>query len=169
MTIRRTETYSVTIERDVKTGEVLLEEWTDPATGELHREDGPALMDVQDFEGRSTRLQAFYKQGRKHRDNDEVAYVVTDIETNMDIIRMWYRHGQVHREPGPDGSLPAYLKRDAETGVVVLEQYHTCGLLHREDGPALIQRDAVTGAVTRTSMFLDGKEILAQTVPKPTI
>lgn len=166
----RTEAYSVTIERDEKTGEILLEEWTDATTGEFHREGGPARTDIEEFEGRNTRLHEYYRQGRLHRDNNECAYVVTDIETGSDIINIWYRNGWQHREPGPDGSLPSYIKRDVVTGIVVVEEYRFNDLYHREDGPAFIMRDRVSGRVTRSSTYLNGSEIVdTSSIPKPTI
>lgn len=75
-------------------------EWRLP-TGELHREDGPAVE--VDIDG----TKYWYHHDQLHRE-DGPAFECTDGR------KQWYRHGQCHREDGPatesaDGTKQWYL------------------------------------------------------------
>lgn len=64
-----------------------LEEWEDPATGDLHRLDGPAVTAT------SPSMQAWFAYGRRHR-ADGPALVAADYE-------QWWFEGRLHRVAGP--------------------------------------------------------------------
>jgi hypothetical protein len=85
--------------------------------GELHREGGPALVCPYGS-------QYWYKRGLKHREDGPA--VITDA------YEEWYKHGLKHREDGPA------FKHYNNTNI---EYWYFNNVLHREDGPAIIQGD----------------------------
>jgi hypothetical protein len=59
-----------------------------------------------------------------------------------------------------DGALdradgPAVIERDPVTGIVTREDWWRDGSLHRTDGPAIIERDPATGAVTWEEWWIE--------------
>jgi hypothetical protein len=61
--------------------------WYDDVTGELHRDDGPAIV-VPD--GR----EYWYQHGQLHRDGGPAL-------VDPDVKQEWYQYGKLHREDGP--------------------------------------------------------------------
>jgi len=88
--------------------------------GELHREDGPAFIDPKDGE-------RWYRNGQLHREDGPA--VVSDT-----IGERWYQNGQLHREDGPA----------RQGGITGDTGWFQNGEPHREDGPAIIHRDGTT-------------------------
>jgi hypothetical protein len=82
--------------------------------GELHREDGPALIDAYGSK-------FWYRNDELHRE-DGPAIIYADGS------KRWYRNGRCHREDGP-AVIYAY-------GYKVWFRNGQC---HREDGPAIIR------------------------------
>lgn len=82
--------------------------------GELHREDGPAVLDTIGAE-------EWYLNGKRHRE-DGPAYL------HPGVSEEWYLNGQLHRVGGP-----AVSTRDTD-----IEMWYLHGKLHREDGPAVV-------------------------------
>lgn len=157
MTSTRTETYSVTVERDADTGELVSEIWENPKTGEAHRIDGPAITRLYVHpNGRACRSVEYFQYGEKHRDGDEPADIVTDLATGIEAWKVWFVEGKLSRL----GDQPAYLRTDPETGVVVVEEYRIGGNFHRLTGPARITRDRETGQITSKATWHFGVEIV---------
>jgi len=96
--------------------------------GELHREDGPALV--------TPRCQEWWLHGQVHRVGGP-AVVIRYFATDSVKCVGWWEHGQLHRE----GNLPALELRDP-SGVVVLQEWRVRDKLHRDDGPAVANRFA---------------------------
>jgi hypothetical protein len=90
-------------------------EWKD-ADGELHRDDGPAVITPMGG-------QFWYQHGEVHRD-DGPAW------TQLDGTQRWYQHGELHRDDGP-----AVIWSDGK------QEWRQRGELHREDGPAEVRPD----------------------------
>jgi hypothetical protein len=90
-------------------------QWRNKA-GQLHRQDGPALISTDG-------TKEWYRQGQRHRaDGPAVEYPSGGKD--------WYRNGLLHRDDGPaseqaDGAKSWWLN----------------GKLHREDGPAVEHAD----------------------------
>ena len=82
--------------------------------GLRHREDGPAV-DLVDYK-------CYYINGKKHREDGPAEITKTDS--------FWYKNDLRHREDGP-----------ACVGINGYESWFKNGLRHREDGPALIDGD----------------------------
>jgi hypothetical protein len=81
--------------------------------GELHREDGPAII-------RPDGTQRWYLNGKCHREDGPAI-----IRQNG--TKEWYINGKHHREDGP-----AIIYPDGT------QEWFLNGNLHREDGPAYI-------------------------------
>lgn len=88
------------------------QEWLD-ANGELHREDGPAVIHPNG-------AQEWYRHGELHRVDGPAV-----IHPNG--TQEWYRHNQLHRDDGPAITYPDGAR-----------DWYFLGKLHREDGPAAI-------------------------------
>lgn len=86
--------------------------WYMKDTGELHRDDGPA---VECEFG----TQAWYQNGQRHRDGGQPAIEGRDRE--------WWVHGVQHRVGGP---AVEYFGGG--------EEWRVHGMLHRVNGPAVI-------------------------------
>ena len=108
--------------------------------GELHRDDGPAVIDPDG-------TQRWYQHGKLHRD-DGPAWIWPDGS------QAWYQHGKWHRDDGPaviraDGTQYWYqrhkLHRDdgpAVTEADGTQQWYQHGKLHRDGGPAWVESDS---------------------------
>ncbi len=94
--------------------------------GELHREDGPALV--------APRWQEWWLHGQLHRVGGP-AVVIRYFATYSVKCVGWWEHGQLHRE----GNLPALELRNS-AGVVNTQEWWVRGARHREDGPAVANR-----------------------------
>jgi hypothetical protein len=81
--------------------------------GELHRDDGPALI-------WSDGTQEWWQHGERHRD-DGPALI------RSDGMQVWYQHGEQHRDGGP-----------AITELGGAQYWCQHGERHRNDGPAEI-------------------------------
>ena len=81
--------------------------------GELHRDDGPAIIDADGS-------QFWYQHGKLHRDDGpaRISWYGT---------QEWCQHGRVHRDDGP-----AVIRADGT------REWCQNGVTHREDGPAII-------------------------------
>lgn len=135
------------------------EEWR--VDGQLHREDGPALMT---FQG----TKAWSRHGKLHREDGPAIEIAEEedlladggtlerggrsydsqewwldgelhrengpaISDNDGVCFEWYRHGQLHREDGP--AIELADGNDTET------RWYYEDELHREDGPAIEESD----------------------------
>ena len=80
--------------------------------GELHCEDGPAIIWPSGTE-------EWYFNGKLHREDGPA---VVDVGGKKE----WWRHGVLHRDDGPAYVLPRGY-----------EEYWVNGELHRDDGPAI--------------------------------
>jgi hypothetical protein len=78
------------IEYEQWSGEILKEEWW--FEGELHREDGPAVIIYED--GVAVKKE-WYNGGMRHRLNEAAIFDM------LDGIREWWVNGLRHREDGP--------------------------------------------------------------------
>lgn len=95
--------------------------------GVLHREDGPAYMDVYRWEGAMESNEAFFINGEMHRDNDLPAYRSADTNYH------WMKHGLPHRIGGP-----AHVRKfDRNTfgGKVFLEDWYLEGIKQTPTAP----------------------------------
>jgi len=120
---------------------------------ELHREDGPAVID-EDGE------QQWYINGELHRE-DGPAVIDGDGE------QQWYINGELHREDGPavihvGGAQSWYINNElhredgpAFIGSGGIQYWYINGKLHREDGPASIGSDG------RQEWYINGIQIEA--------
>ncbi len=109
--------------------------WEDKR-GRLHREDGPALINVDG-------TQEWQRHGELHRDDGPVV-------VKLDGTQGWYQRGYLHRDDGPavvetDGTQTWYqrgkLHRDGGPAIVKLngaQVWYQHGERHRGDGPAVI-------------------------------
>ncbi len=123
-------------------GVVVHEEWRKLGDdGELHRLDGPAIIDRCYRTGRDTRHE-WYSNGKLHRE-DGPALVEFDAEGCV-AMETWYRNGQKHRV-----GAPAHIS--IANGVVFLESWYQDDFLHRLDGPAEILRNPANGIVASES------------------
>lgn len=157
--------------------------------GNLHRDDGPALI-----EGDS---EVWYRHGLEHRDNGP-STVIGDTREFRQYDRLhredgpaidgpdgrhWYINGQAHREHGPArivGSSETYMRRGrrhrpdgpaevSETAVA----YYVSGRLHHEDGPAFVPEEgtpvyAIHGEEIDEAEFLSRSQKPEQMqAPKP--
>lgn len=91
--------------------------WRDK-DGELHRDGGPAVIEVSGTE-------MWLKHGRMHRDDGPaVVHYYGD--------KLWYRDGKLHREDGP-----ACTYRNGT------KEWYRDGTRHRVDGPAVEYPDGL--------------------------
>lgn len=81
----------------------------------LHREDGPAYIDLE------TGTEIWYRNGEKHRDGDQPAFT-------SPTMYQWYVDGKRHRVGGP-----AVKHRDSDYCA-----YYINDRLHRVGGPAVV-------------------------------
>lgn len=107
--------------------------------GKLHREDGPAEIHSDGY-------QAWYFQGKLHREDGPAAI-------DSDGYKAWYQNGKPHREDGPavinsDGTKIWWLngERHRKDGPAAIypngtKVWYFQGKRHREDGPAEILYD----------------------------
>ncbi|WP_274630815.1 hypothetical protein [Arvimicrobium flavum] len=133
----------------------------DPATGltgyynkqgQLHRENGPALV-VRDPVSGVVTAETWCQNGRPWRD-DGPAEIKRDAETGVTTFEGWWQGGKPQRLDGP-----AEITRDAKTGVATYEAWRKDGQPHRDGGPALTVRDADTGVATREEYWQDGEQV----------
>jgi antitoxin component YwqK of YwqJK toxin-antitoxin module len=96
--------------------------------GEIHREDGPALISYS--EDGSIAHEEYYINGEIHREDGPALILYHE---DGSIAHEEYRvKGKMHREDGP-----ADIAYD-EDGSIRREEYYINGNTHREDGPAEI-------------------------------
>ena len=127
--------------------------------GELHREDGPAVIFASG-------TKSWYQNGKRHREGGP-AIIKTDGSkswyqngelqrddgpaiTKADGTQYWYQNGEYHRDNGPaqidsDGVQLWYqngkLHRDDGPAIIYpngMQEWWKNGELHRDDGPAVI-------------------------------
>ncbi len=107
--------------------------------GELHRDDGPAVIDADG-------AQYWYQHGKRHREDGPAV-----IEA--DGTQEWWRKGECHRDDGPaiidaDGG-QIWCQHDEwhrEDGPAIVEvngtqKWYQHDEIHRDDGPAWIEPD----------------------------
>ncbi|MEM1149524.1 MAG: hypothetical protein AAGI03_03070 [Pseudomonadota bacterium] len=146
--------------------------------GELHRDDGPALI-TRDASQKTVR-QEWYREGQLHRD-DGPAVLIQNEFVNAEE---WYENGLLHRywhpaklsrsihtgiltqevyylkgEEHRTDSGPSRTYRDNDTGVIEYQSWRRYGKLHRTDGPAEIERDPYTGEITMARFCLQDDEV----------
>lgn len=159
MSGKRVEPYIVELHRDDLTDEIERELWFDANTKRLHRPNGPAETEYYEWEGRASRSETYYKQGRIYRAGDLPSMVVVDVETNVEVLQKWSVDGAA----GRPGGKPAIIVTDLETGIVEREEYWEDGVTHRDNGPAFIERDPETGTIVRESFYVRGENIIPTT------
>jgi hypothetical protein len=100
--------------------------------GELHREDGPALIKYHKFNNTITK-EVFYKNGLRHRE-DGPALIKYFTEIAGDVIKeeYYYKNDLIHREDGP-----AFISYNYDSKVTT-EQYLQNDKFYRENGPNYI-------------------------------
>lgn len=91
------------------------------ANGEIHREDGPAIV-----YGDGT--MEWYQHDKLHRDNGPAL----DWSCLKPGAGVWFQNGKRHREDGP-----AVIYGDENMSEKLGERWYINGELHREDGPAI--------------------------------
>lgn len=114
---RFSEHYSVQIDRDTDTGQVVGERWRDEDEL-LHRDTFPALINYSRGTG-FAEYSAWYQFGQVHRGGDLPAMVHRDPKTGNVVQEIWKLEDQTHRA----GNLPARVIYDAETGTVLTQEY----------------------------------------------
>ena len=97
----------------INAGREIVKEYKDEASGELHRDDGPALL-------RRDGTEEWYKHGKLHREDGPA------IEGGASAGEQWYLNGQRHREDGPAVDQP-----DGH------QSWWRHGQKHRFGGPAI--------------------------------
>lgn len=110
------------------------QEWRNSA-GQLHRENGPALI-LKDG------TEKWYCKGKLHRDLGPAAI-------HPHGLREWYQHGVRHRDTGPAFEMGPEEHIWFQDGKMCMidyadgtrEWYKDAGCLHREHGPAIIHAD----------------------------
>jgi hypothetical protein len=106
--------------------------------GELHREDGPAVISAAGSK-------SWYRYGKRHREDGPA------IEMAGGTLA-WFENGERHREGGP-----AIQLKDGRC------RWWCRGQLHREDGPAIENNDGVDeGRWFIRGRPLSGDEIIAR-------
>lgn len=110
--------------------------WYAKDTGELHRDDGPAV------EGEFG-TQAWYQNGQRHRDGGQPAIEGRDRE--------WWVRGVQHRVDGP---AVEYFGGG--------EEWRVYGKLHRVNGPAVIH-DHPNIYGREVEWYLDGNRVFSST------
>jgi len=100
--------------------------------GELHREDGPALIHGSGSE-------EWFLNGQRHREDGPAI-----IRANGRL--KWFKHGKRHRIGGP--AHVWYVN-----GEIYEEEWWIDGVRHRDDGPAMIIRSNIK------VWFLNGNRI----------
>lgn len=106
-----------TVEYEIRVRQLCIngEERYYDSDGELHRDNGPALID--------NKGEYWYCHGKLHR-VDGPAVIQPKVHNRMG----WYQHGLLHREEGP-----AFT----QSGV---EKWYQQGKLHRQDEPAVTHK-----------------------------
>lgn len=66
--------------------------------GEIHRDDGPALIEKVEILSYKTNLEAWYQNGKLHRE-DGPAQISSDEDD--ELLQKWYADGELHRLDGP--------------------------------------------------------------------
>jgi hypothetical protein len=120
--------YSYRVDKSIK-GRVLREAWYD-ANDELHRENGPALVEY-DHRGRLS-SQHWYYAGMMHREGGPAETYYSQLTGRLDA-KVWFSGGMLHRSRGP-----AHILFNQFTGAVNIEMWYQEGVLHRASGPAYI-------------------------------
>ena len=88
--LRTSETYTVTIHRDIETRIAVIEDWK--MDGTPHREEGPAQISRDRVTGIVTR-EAWLKNNGLERD-DGPAIIMRKPDTGAVFYSAWYRKGQ---------------------------------------------------------------------------
>lgn len=98
--------------------------------GQLHREDGPALIDVNPDTG-EVLAEAWYLNGKPHRENNP-AYVSYD--GGKIISEQWWLNGELHREGKPAMTALSYNRDE-----IIHQEWWLNGKRHRDGRPAVIK------------------------------
>jgi len=120
------------------------------ASGDLHREDGPARIiyfsksdDLLDI-----RMEEWAINGELHRAR---APAVTMYDNNGDVnLQEFWKHGKLDRFSGP----AVKLYREAK---LTKELWYRHGVLHREYDPAVIVRGDTPGKYEKAEYWINGK------------
>ena len=123
----------------------LKEEWRN-ATGELHRENGPAIIVANPRTG-DVHLQEYYWHGWLHRENGPAR-----IERYSEqLIEEWFITGKEHRDDAP-----AYLSTDPATGRIQAERWYTNGEPHKIGAPAMLVHKMDGSGYSTASYYING-------------
>ncbi len=138
-----------------------------------HRTGGPAVIERDKDTGNIT-LAAHYMHDLNHRDHGQPSCEAFDKDGNL-IWRDFQVHGQYNR---PD-NLPNFEKFDPETGHCVRAEYRIVNprfsgfgktfLLHRTDGPAVQIYDRLSGELSETQFYQNGRRRKNKDVKGPTL
>lgn len=85
------------------------------------------------------------------------AITFTDEATNTVIREEYFNNGYRHRPPEQG---PALRNISHITGIAYLEQFYHSDKLHNPYGPAIIERDPISGDITRKKYYLMGERVL---------
>lgn len=149
--------YSVTVDCDEATGEILSELWRDQ-NGKFDRPGDRPAVTLYCPETNEVCQQRWYQSALSdglHRDGDKPAKIVTDPETGTKLVEIYMNKGQHHR----DGDQPAEIVRRFD-GSEEERLYFKHGKLNRPKsvGPAVVRFDA-TGNVTTAEYWEQGRQI----------
>lgn len=161
----RKQVHSVEQLFETRFGELLREVWAN-RKGLLDRSDGPAVIEYHP-DTHVSALNLWYRNGLLHR---ERGAAIEEFDRRGRIRKQaWYKNDVCGRNDSrlKPGSFrykspgPALIEYDVETQKRVYEEWRTLpdGKLHRRDGPAVIERDPVTGVVTKATWYASGREI----------
>jgi len=169
--------YTVEVEYDENTGNLISEIWTNK--GQLHSKFGAAVTKFDPETGNKV-LEQYYSCGslfRKddvgpremvwdpvngicvkecwggHRSGDKPALTIRSEITGHIILEEYRNHFNLSRKPPH----PALIEYDPNTGVVVLEERYQNSLLHGTDErPAIAEYDPETGVAVREEYWKYG-------------
>lgn len=183
MTKIRTETYSVTVERNLQTNRILREQWQGD-DGRLHRlGDEPADIEYSIKSGQAVR-QEWRVDGYPHRDGDKPAIILTDPDSGNVHEIHYFRMGLEHRDTGPSSvkynpqnglvtrrewkregmfaggeDQPSVIEYDEFSGYPKRLIFGTFDTIHRRTGPAIIDLDPQSGAILAEHYYLSGERL----------
>jgi hypothetical protein len=134
----------------------LVEIWRNHA-GQIHREDGPAIVAKDPTSGAIQEF-AWYRNGLMHRDGENPAAMWEDDEGRTRHYE-WYSQGELHRYNGPAELMLRMGDHDGpfEVPLVVSEDWYKNGKAHRIGGPASFYICDIVGAVLYESWYEDGE------------
>ncbi len=115
------ETYTVTVAKDRKTGDILSMEWMNCA-GQLHAPSNDIPSYWYTFvDCKSVLMQQWHKAGELHRLGDLPATINYCGDGTLNYEE-WFVNGQFHR----DGGKPAMIQYGVDNGQMMIEERNWC-------------------------------------------